>query len=66
MNFEVITKNVLIDTYKHFDLNRRTIKSSNTTLELMEIKKNMKKSFKNLKEVPAVQNYDVSIRWTAS
>ena len=55
MNFEVITKNVLIDTYKHFDLNRRTIKSSNTTLELMEVK-TIKTWSKNLKDVLAIEN----------
>ena len=53
-----MTKYVEIDAYIHFDSSRQTIKNSNTTLELLEIKK-MKHSYKNLKEVPAVQNYDV-------
>ena len=66
MNLKIITKYIEFDAYINLDFSRQTIKNSNTTLELLEIKKNMKKSFKNLKEVPAVQNYDVSIRWTTS
>ena len=32
MNLEVIIKNVDFDTYKNFDLSRRAIKNSNTSL----------------------------------
>ena len=49
---------ILIDTYKHFD--PRTIKNSNTTLELLEVK-TTKNWSKNLKDVPAIENYDVMI-----
>ena len=38
MNLGVIT-NCEIDAYKNFDLSPQTIKKSNTTLELLEIKK---------------------------
>ena len=53
MNLEVITKNVDFDTYKNFDLSRLVIINSNATLELLEIK--------NLKDVPALENFDVMI-----
>ena len=49
---------ILIDTYKHFHLNPRTIKNSNTTVELL---KTRKKWLKYLKDVPAIENYDVMI-----
>ena len=51
---------ILIDTYKHFDLSRRTIKSSNSAPELLEVK-TIKNWSKNLKSVPAIENYDVMI-----
>ena len=39
MNVEITTKMlILIDSYKHFDLSRQTIKNSNTTPELLEVK----------------------------
>ena len=45
---------ILIDTYKLFDLSRRTNKNSNTTLELLEIK-TIKNWSRNLKDVPAMK-----------
>ena len=50
MNLEVITKNV--------DFNWYIIKNSNTTVELLKTRKNW---LKYLKDVPAIENYDVMI-----
>ena len=43
MNLEDITKTIDFDTYRNFDLSSRTIKNSNTTLELLEMKKKNEK-----------------------
>ena len=61
MNLEVITKNVDFNScIKQFDLSRPTIKNSNTTLKLLEVK-TIKNWSKNLKDVPAIENHDVMI-----
>ena len=51
---------ILTDTYKHFDLRHRTIKTSNTTLELLEVK-TIRNYSKDLKDMPAIENDDVMI-----
>ena len=65
MNLEVITKNVDFDTYKNFDLSRRTIKNhSNTTLELLEIKENenWSKNFKMCQLYRKLQGHDITVQ----
>mgnify|MGYP003690552245 CR=1 FL=1 len=50
---------ILIDTYKHFHLNPRTIKNSNTTVELLKTRKKMVKIFKGCASYRKLRRHDI-------